>query len=85
MSERRHGQWAGNPKGNPEDPTRCIEEVRDAGRWPTFHQCYRKRAIGDYCVQHARKHGVDCVECRQSPAASGGLCEGCIAYKEHQR
>lgn len=59
MKERRYGQWAGNPKGTPEDPECCIEEV-----WPTQggwspYQCSRKRGHGPdglYCKQHAKKH-----------------------------
>ena len=85
MSERRYGCWAGRPNGVPEDPTLCVEEVGFGDRMGIGRQCQRKRAIGDYCLQHARQHGCDCVECHQNPAASGGLCEGCIAYKEHQR
>ncbi|CAB5223449.1 hypothetical protein UFOVP383_49 [uncultured Caudovirales phage] len=52
--ERRYGQWGGNPKGHPEDPTRCIEEV-----WPFPRQCTRKRGYGPdglYCKQHAKQH-----------------------------
>ena len=56
--ERRYGQWAGNKKGNPEDKTKCIVEVCvEQNRWPTFHQCRRKRGHGPegvLCKQHAR-------------------------------
>jgi hypothetical protein len=56
---RRYSVWNGNPSGNPEDPSRCIEEI-----WPTDggwipYQCSRKRGHGPdglYCKQHAKKH-----------------------------
>lgn len=49
---RRYGQWAGNPKGLPEDPIRCVEVV-----WSGFQrfQCSRNRGHGPdglYCKQH---------------------------------
>lgn len=56
---RRYGEWAGNPKGFPEDVACCVEEVRAAGAWPHYHQCNRKRGHGPgglYCRQHAKKH-----------------------------
>ena len=51
---RIYNQWAGNPKGIPEDTTRCIAEV-----WDGFlsYQCSRKRGYGpngEYCKQHAK-------------------------------
>ena len=53
---RRFGQWAGEPNGWAEDPTRCVQEVyRDV--FP--HQCLRKRGHGRhgaYCHQHAKKN-----------------------------
>lgn len=52
---RVYGQWAGNPKGTQEDPTRCVEEVCSGGREMTFYQCLRKRGHGPdglYCKQH---------------------------------
>jgi hypothetical protein len=57
---RRYGVWAGNPDGNPEDVTRCIEEVWNTGSagWIP-HQCSRKRGHGPdglYCKQHAKRH-----------------------------
>jgi hypothetical protein len=59
--ERRFGCWAGCPDGQPEDPTRCIEEVLPAsGSWIP-RQCCRKRGHGPdglYCRQHAKKHEV---------------------------
>jgi hypothetical protein len=57
--QRRYGVWAGQPKGMPEDPNRCIEEVH-ASRWIS-HQCSRKRGHGPdglYCKQHAKQHTV---------------------------
>ena len=57
MKERIYGNWAGDPKGQKEDITRCIEEVwpRDVGWVP--YQCLRKRGYGPdglYCKQHAK-------------------------------
>ena len=52
---RVYRQWSGSPKGTPEDPKRCIEEVADGGMSPLAHQCYKKRGHGPgglYCVQH---------------------------------
>ncbi len=54
----KYGSWAGNPKGNPEDKTRCVAEV-----WPHSsgwipYQCLRKRGFGpngEYCKQHAKR------------------------------
>lgn len=54
--ERRYGVWAGEPKGRPEDPSQCIEEI-----WDNFthgYQCSRKRGHGPdglFCKQHAKK------------------------------
>ena len=53
----RYGLWAGNPKGYPENPLLCREEV-----WPRFKgyvsaQCSRKRGHGEgqaYCSIHAK-------------------------------
>jgi hypothetical protein len=39
----RYGQWAGNERGVPEDPTRCREEVPVGGRSVLFRQCSRRR------------------------------------------
>jgi hypothetical protein len=42
-------------KGIPEDKSRCAEEVSDGGRWPTFHQCSKRRGHGpngEYCKVH---------------------------------
>lgn len=52
---RRYGEWAGAPRGFPEDPRRCVEAV-----WVGWHerQCTRKRGHGpngEYCKQHAKK------------------------------
>ena len=54
---RRYNEWPGNPKGDPEDPTRCVEEVASWGSW-LHHQCRRKRGHGPgglYCKQHGKK------------------------------
>lgn len=54
---RRYGRCAGNPRGVPEDPTRCYAEVYVAGIWMP-RQCMRKRGYGFegiYCQQHAGK------------------------------
>ena len=55
--ELRFGVWGGCPKGQPEDASRCIEEVWTDGWIP--RQCCRKRGHGPdglYCKQHAKKH-----------------------------
>ncbi len=54
MTERRYGRY-----GNPENPTQCIEEVSESGRYGYFflHQCSRPRGHGPdglYCKQHAK-------------------------------
>lgn len=58
MAKRIYGEWAGNPKGIPENITRCIEEVWPAGcRSYVSYQCHRKRGYGKdglYCKQHAK-------------------------------
>jgi hypothetical protein len=54
---RTYGKWAGNPKGIPEDPTRCVESVSDFTGWLSY-QCARKRGYGpnkEYCKQHAKR------------------------------
>ncbi len=54
MSIRRYGQWAGDPEGQAEDKTQCIEGVM--GDWQSY-QCMRKRGYGEdglYCKQHAK-------------------------------
>jgi hypothetical protein len=56
--ERRYGVWGGCPKGQPEDPTRCIEEVWPSGGWIP-RQCTRRRGHGPdglHCKQHAKQH-----------------------------
>ena len=56
---RVYDKWGGNPKGTPEDTTRCIKGVSD-GRFHSY-QCSRRRGHGPdglYCKQHAKKiHG----------------------------
>ena len=70
MSERRYGQWSGNPRGHAEDPGGCIESVPNPAiaRGMVFKQCDRMRGFGKdqlYCKQHARKHPAE-------PAGEGG-------------
>jgi hypothetical protein len=53
---KRYGQWAGDPKGRPEDPERCVAEVADNVS-NLFHQCSRYRGHGPgavWCKQHAK-------------------------------
>lgn len=56
--DKRYGQWAGDPKGKPEDKTRCIAEVFSGFGGFIAHQCQRKRGYGTkglYCKQHAKQ------------------------------
>ena len=58
---RTYGDWAGNPKGVPENMKRCAAEVSDEVGWH-HHQCRRKRGYGSdgaLCRQHAlmKQHG----------------------------
>ena len=56
MTSRIYGSWAGNPKGNKENPNNCIAEVWDN---MISRQCNRKRGYGKdglYCKQHAKKY-----------------------------
>jgi len=53
---RRYGEWSGNLRGTPEDPTLCVAEVYGAGSYIP-HQCQRKRGKGKdglLCGIHAR-------------------------------
>ena len=53
---RIYDRSAINPKGIPEDTTRCIAEVTDFSGWHRY-QCSRKRGHGpngEYCKQHAK-------------------------------
>lgn len=55
--KRIYGRWAGNPNGQPEDVTRCIQEIWGGDAWSRGSQCQRKRGHGPnglYCKQHAR-------------------------------
>jgi hypothetical protein len=59
--KRRYGMWAGQPKGKPEDTSRCIESVRNPNiaRGMVSKQCARPRGFGtngDFCKQHAKRH-----------------------------
>jgi len=63
---RIYDKWAGNPKGIPEDPTRCVFTVPDFTGWH-YNQCSRKRGYGpngEYCKQHAKM-----IERRKSPTS----------------
>ena len=54
----RYGEWAGNPKGYPEDKSLCVQEVWAPGRGIHCYQCRRKRGHGPdglYCKQHAKQ------------------------------
>ncbi len=54
---RRYEEWGGNPKGTPEDPKRCVEQVTPRGRWISA-QCSKPRGYGeagDLCKLHAKK------------------------------
>jgi len=60
--ERRYGAWAGDPIGQAEDKTRCIEEVYPHDNSWIPYQCHRKRGYGKdglYCKQHAKMHEKD--------------------------
>lgn len=52
---RYYNRWAGDPKGVPEDTSRCVAEVAEPGRGLHFYQCSRKRGHGPdglMCSQH---------------------------------
>lgn len=69
MKERVYGEWAGNPKGQKEDKTKCIKDVY-SGAW-YGHQCTRNRGHGLdklYCKQHA--------EIKDKRVRGG--CGGCV-------
>jgi hypothetical protein len=54
---RRYGVWAGDPRGDREDPARCREEVWPTGRSMIPHQCRRPRGHGPdgaYCSVHGK-------------------------------
>lgn len=54
-TERRYGQWAGNPAGRAENPTKCIESVPGKGRAAIPRQCIFPRGHGPeglYCKRH---------------------------------
>jgi hypothetical protein len=53
--QKAYGAWAGLPKGNPPDYSRCCEEVHSRDRWTKFYQCTKPRGHGPdgaYCKQH---------------------------------
>jgi hypothetical protein len=58
QATRVYGRWAGNPKGHPENITKCIESVMRSGRMIGC-QCSRKRGFGPdglYCRQHSKRY-----------------------------
>ncbi len=64
----RYNQWAGNPKGRPENKERCIVDVWETGRGMLSYQCKRKRGFGKdglYCKQHARIYPDGCYHHNQ--------------------
>lgn len=53
---RRYNMWAGNPKGTPENTSRCIEEIYEQVSISS-RQCSNKRGQGKeglYCTMHAK-------------------------------
>lgn len=56
---RVYDQWAGNPKGTPENPAKCIAEVPSAiARGMVYRQCEYPRGHGPdglYCRKHGRR------------------------------
>jgi hypothetical protein len=59
---RVYRQWGGNPKGTPEDTSRCIERVPDGGRSCLSHQCSFRRGHGPdglYCKKHAKRYSKE--------------------------
>lgn len=52
---RVYGAWGGNPKGQPEDKTRCIKSVHPPHRGAIAKQCSNRRGFGpsgEYCRIH---------------------------------
>ena len=61
LTMRVYGQWAGNPKGVPENPAKCVESVYSKADL-RCRQCSRKRGFGpngEYCRQHAKRHAAE--------------------------
>ena len=55
MKPRSYGRWAGNVRGRPEHPARCIREVFSSSNHFGC-QCSRRRGHGPdgaWCKQHA--------------------------------
>ena len=51
----RYGEWAGNDKGRPYDPSRCAAEVCPNDRAPIPYQCHKKPGKGPdglFCATH---------------------------------
>ena len=77
MSDKTHrvyGRWAGNPKGWPEDASRCITEVSEPGRGIHFHQCQRKRGFGPDGL-HCKQHDPDVVKARADAGEAASNAE----------
>lgn len=77
MEKRIYDKSTLNPKGTPENPLLCIDEVMGGTGWH-LNQCSRKRGHGIdglYCKQHARKHErlltKDALDDGESLASSG--------------
>jgi len=81
---RYYNIWAGNPKGVPEDVSRCVVEVWVPGGGIHCHQCCRKRGHGAgrlFCKQHAEM-GIDGLHVpRNRPNAMSPYKEGYAARK----
>lgn len=62
--KRRYGEWAGAPKGYPEDMARCVVQVSRGPRSYLFGQCTRARGKGTapyeglLCGTHARQQAL---------------------------
>lgn len=55
--QREYGQWAGNPRGQKPDLSKCAKGVYSNGSY-IESQCCRARGHGPdqaYCKQHAKK------------------------------
>jgi hypothetical protein len=66
---KSYGAWAGNPKGQEPDYSRCCKEVWSSERWSRAYQCQRQRGHGPdeaYCKQHV----PDAAKARQEAAAT---------------
>lgn len=62
MALRIYDKCPMNPRGTPEDVSRCFESVASGNGWH-YIQCSRKRGHGKgglYCKQHAKHHPSEC-------------------------